>query len=256
MENNENFVAEATENVEQTTEQTQPEVKTYTQEEVDAIVGKRIARKEARIRKEYDRKYGDLEGVLKAGMGKDDVGEITEDLREFYGNKKGIQLPQKPNYSAQDIEKLANADAAEIIRGGFEEAVEEADRLKDIGYENMTAREKAAFVTLTNYIKDTETARELAEIGVTEDVYNSKEFKDFHKKFAPNTPIKEVYDFYRKTQPQKEIRTMGSMKNTPVADSGVKEFYTVEEARRFTKADFDKNPALFAAIERSMQKWK
>ena len=55
MENNENFV-EQTENVEQTTEQTQPEVKTYTQEEVDAIVGKRLARQEARIRKENDRK--------------------------------------------------------------------------------------------------------------------------------------------------------------------------------------------------------
>ena len=73
MENNENFVAEqAAENVEQTTEQTP---KTYTQEEVDAIVGKRIARKEAKIRKEYDRKYGDLTEVLKAGTGKESVGK-------------------------------------------------------------------------------------------------------------------------------------------------------------------------------------
>ena len=55
MENTETFVTEVTENVEQTTEQTP---KMYSQEEVDAIVGKRLARKEARIRKEYDRKYG------------------------------------------------------------------------------------------------------------------------------------------------------------------------------------------------------
>jgi len=79
MENNENFVAEeVTENVEQPTEEVAEQPKMFTQDEVNEIVGKRVARKEARIRKEYDRKYGDLEGVLKAGMGKDDVGEITE----------------------------------------------------------------------------------------------------------------------------------------------------------------------------------
>ena len=63
MENNENFAIEA-ENVETTTEETP---KTYTQEEVDAIVGKRVARTEAKLRKENDRKYGQLVEVLKAG---------------------------------------------------------------------------------------------------------------------------------------------------------------------------------------------
>ena len=29
-----------------------------------------------------------------------------------------------------------------------------------------------------------------------------------------------------------------------------------EEASKFTKEDFDKNPALFKAVEKSMQKWK
>ena len=148
---NENFVAETTENVEQTTEQTP---KTYTQEEVDAIVGKRIARKEARIRKEYDRKYGDLEGVLKAGMGKEDVGEITEDLRVFYGSKKGIKLPEKLNYSAQDIEVLAKAEAQDLIKAGFEDVTDELNRLSDIGVQNMSAREKALFRELAEYHKE------------------------------------------------------------------------------------------------------
>ena len=193
--------------------------------------------------------------MLKVGTGKESIGEITDTFRDFY-TKKGIQIAQKPNYTEQDIKVLANAEATEIIRAGFDEVVEEADRLKDIGVENMTARDKAVFVTLTNYIKDTETSRELSKIGVTEDVYDSAEFKSFASKFNSNTPIKDVYDIYRKTQPQKEIKTMGSMKNSDSADSGVKEFYTVEEARRFTKADYDKNPALFAAVERSMAKWK
>jgi hypothetical protein len=33
---------------------------------------------------------------------------------------------------------------------------------------------------------------------------------------------------------------MGSMKNTDSGDSGVKDFYTPEEARKFTKKDFDR----------------
>jgi hypothetical protein len=48
---------------------------------------------------------------------------------------------------------------------------------------------------------------------------------------------------------------MGSIKNTTV-DEGVKDYYSFEEAKRFTKADFDKNPKLFAAVEKSMAKWK
>lgn len=251
MENNENFV-EQTENVEQTTEQTP---KTYTQEEVDAIVGKRIARKEARIRKEYDRKYGDLEEVLKAGTGKQNVEEMTNTFRGFY-EKKGIKMPRKPDYSAQDIEVLARAEADDIIRGGYDEVVEEVERLTGVGYENMTAREKAVFKTLAEHRQNAERGRALSGIGVTEDVYNSAEFKNFASMFNPNIPITDVYDIYRKQQPHKEYKSMGSMKNNPAADSGVKDFYTVEEARKFTKADFDKNPALFEAVQKSMHKWK
>ena len=253
MENNENFV-EQTENVEQTTEQTQQEVKTYTQDEVDAIVGKRLARQEARIRKENDRKYGGLVEVLKAGTGKDNVEEITDTFSQFY-EKKGIQIRKKPDYTDDDIRVLAQSDADEFIRSGYEDVVEEVDRLTGIGFDNMTAREKATFKVLAEHRQKTERGKELTQMGVTEDVYNSKEFTDFAKKFSSATPITEVFDIYRKTQPKKEIKTMGSMKNTDSGDNGVKDFYTVEEARRFTKADFDKNPALYKAVEKSMQKW-
>ena len=251
---NENFVADqAAENVEQTTEQTP--IKTYTQEEVDAIVGKRIARKEAKIRKEYDRKYGDLTEVLRVGTGKESVEEMTDTFRGFY-EKKGITIPLKPNYSEQDIAVLAQADADDIIRGGYEEVVEEVDRLTKVGYENMTAREKAVFKSLAEYRQKEERGHELGKLGVTEDVYNSKEFTEFAKQFNSKTPITDIYNIYSKMQPKKEIQTMGSMKNHNTADSGVKEFYTVEEARKFTKADYDKNPALFAAVQKSMTKWR
>lgn len=254
MENNENFV-EQTENVEQTTEETVVEpAKTFTQDDMNAAVGKAKARERAKIEKQYQRDYGELIEVLEAGTGKKGVGELRDTFKNFYA-QKGVKIDKKPDYSAKDIKVLAEAEANEIIRGGIEDVVEEADRLNDIGAENMTDREKAVFVALTNHIKATEASRELGKIGVTEDVYNSAEFKDFAKMFNPNVPITKVYDQYRKTQPKKEIKTMGSMKNTDSGDNGVKDFYTLEEARRFTKADFDKNPALYKAVEKSMQKW-
>ena len=255
MENNENFVAEqVAENVEQTTEQT----KTYTEAEfnakLDEVLSKKIARKEAKIRKEYDRKYGDLEEVLKTGTGKDSVEEMTETFRQFY-QKKGIQFQPKPTYTDKDIQTLAKAEAEEIIRSGYEEVVEEVDRLTEIGFENMTAREKAVFKTLAEHRQSAEQSKELTKMGVTEDVYNSKEFKDFASKFSATTPITEVFDIYRKTQPKKEIKPMGSMKNAQTEDNGVKDFYTFEEAKKFSKADFDKNPALYEAVKKSMTKW-
>ena len=253
MENTENLVTEqVAENVEHTTEQTP---KTYTQEEVDAIVGRRVARTEAKIRKENDRKYGGLMEVLKAGTGKESVEEVTDTFQKFYSSK-GVPMPQKPNYSARDIEVLARAEADEIIRGGFEDVVEETDRLAGIGVANMSDREKAVFKVLAEHRQNAERGRELGKLGVTEDVYSSKEFQDFAGKFNPDTPITDIYDIYAKTQPKKEVKSMGSMKNNSSADSGIKDFYTPEEARRFTKKDFDNNPALFEAVEKSMLKWK
>ena len=257
MNENENLVTEqVSENVEQTTEETP---KMYTEDEMNArvneIVGKRIARKEAKIRKEYDRKYGNLESVLRAGTGKESVDEMTDTFRQFYEGK-GIHVPTQPAYNDADTAILARAEADDIIRGGYDEVVEEVDRLANLGVENMTPREKAVFKALAEHRHKAETAKSLAEIGVTEDVTESEEFKSFAAKFNPATPVREVYDLYRKTQPAKEHKTMGSMKGGAPAEDGVKDFYSADEARKFTRADFDRNPKLFEAVRNSMTKWK
>ena len=253
MSENEILVTEqVAEKVEQTTEETP--AKTYTQDEVDAIVGRAKARAKAKVEKDYQRKYGGLEDVLRAGTGKESVEEMTDTFAEFYRGK-GVQIPEKPKYSQKDIEILAREEANEIISAGYEDVVEEVERLTAVGAANMSAREKALFKVLAEHRQSAERGRELNKIGVTEDVYNSQEFKDFAGKFNPNTPITDVYNIYRQTQPKKEIKTMGSMKNSNTGDKGVKDFYTLEEARKFTKKDFDENPALFAAVEKSMQKW-
>ncbi len=252
---NENLVAdEVTENVEQTTEETQQNVKTYTQEEVDAIVGKRLARQETKIRKDYDRKYGRLEEVLKAGTGKDSVDDMTDTFEKFY-ESKGIKINKKPDYSEKDIGSLARVDADEIIRAGYEDVVDEVERLAEIGVENMTAREKATYKILAEHRTNAERSNELAKIGVPADEYDSPEFKAFATKFNSDTPITEIYDIYSKTKPKKEIKTAGSMKNSNSIDNGVKEYYSPEEAKKFTQAEINNNPALVEAIERSMRKW-
>lgn len=269
MDNNEILATDVAENVEPTTEEMgeqveqieTPEPKTYTQEELDRIVGERLAREkvkntrnEAKIRKEYENKYGPLENVLKAGTGKDNVEEVTSELTKFYEGR-GIKIPTPPTYNARDIEVLAKAEAEDIIASGLEEVVEEVDRLAGIGVDKMNPREKALFRELAEYRKDAEASKELSKIGVTEDVYASKEFKEFASQFNSNTPVTKIYEIYNKMQPKKEVRTMGSMTSTTPPDTGVKEFYTREEALKFTKADFDKNPALYKAVEQSMYKW-
>lgn len=254
----ENIAENVEETTEQTTEQVEQPEKLYTEEDfnkkLDEVLGKKIARNTAKIRKEYEKKYGELESVLKAGTGKEDVAEMTDTFKKFY-ESKGIQIPKEPTYSDRDIEVLAKAEANDIIKSGLDDVIEEVDRLADIGLNNMSAREKAVFKELAEYRKTAEQGKELSKLGVGEDVYNSKEFKDFASKFSSNTSITEIFEIYNKMQPKKEVRTAGSMKNATQTDTGVKDFYTRDEALQFTKKDFDRNPALFKAVEQSMLRW-
>lgn len=260
MNGNENIVVEQTEQpVVETTEEmpktfTQADVDRMVKEKLDEVLPGKIARREAKIRKDYDRRYGQLEEVLKAGTGKESVEEITDTFRQFY-TQKGVQFAQKPAYSDSDIKALAKADADDIINAGFEEVVEEVERLASMGVENMSARDKAVFKTLAEYRQNTERGRELAKIGVTADVYNSQEFQAFASKFNPNTPISDIFDIYRKSQPQKEFKTPGSMKSNVSTNNGIKEYYSPDEARKFSREDLRKNPKLMEAIEKSMYKW-
>lgn len=249
---NNDLVTEVTENAEgtiaeETVEQEKP-VKSYSDDEVNQIVGRKLARQEKKLRREYEEKYGELKEVITAGTGITDVGEMTNTFRQHYENK-GIQMPSKPSYTDKDVEVLASADAREIIGCGFEEVVEETDRLARKGVANMSPREKVLFSQLAEYRQNAEKGQELAKIGVTEDVYNSKEFRDFSAKFNPNTPVTEIYALYHKMQPQKPVQTMGSMRNE--VEPKVKDFYTPEEIERLTEEDLD-NEDIWNAVRGSM----
>lgn len=187
-------------------------------ERLDELIPQKIQRKEAKLRKEYDGMYGGLMDVLKAGTGKESVEEITDTFRQHYAGK-GVKVPERSPYSDDDIRVLARNDADGIIQGGYDEVKEELDRLSRVGSKNMSSREKAVFSALAQYRQNADRGRELSQIGVTEDVYGSEEFRTFADKFNASTPTREIYDLYAKTHnTQKEIKNPGSMKNDPAPD--------------------------------------
>ena len=240
---NENEVVEQTENP-----------KMYSQEELGGIVENRLSRERAKIGKAHDREvadYKELAEIVMAGTGAKSVSEAKDTLRGFYTDK-GVPMPQRSEFSDKDIEILARADAEEYIQSGYDDVAEEVARLAAKG-DAMTPREKARYQHLDDYRKKAELGRELAGIGVTEDVYNSKEFQEFAGQFNSNIPGKDIYDIYSKTI-KKPIKPMGSMKST-APETGVKDFYSYQEAKQFSRRDLDRNPALFRAVMDSMSKW-
>lgn len=253
MDNNENFVTEeVTENVETPTEQTP---KTFTEEEfnakLDDVLGKKLARREAKVRKEYERDYGELMDVLKTATGKESVKEITDLYREHYQNK-GVQFAEKPNYSEADVGILANADADEFINAGYEDVVEEVDRLAAIGIAQMNPRERATFERLANYRQEVEQGKALSEIGVEEAEYSSPEFKNFAKQFNATVPITDVYKLYEKAVKASNVEAIGSMKNG--GHSEEKTYYSPEDVDKLSPKDYD-NPVIFQRVRESMKRW-
>ena len=232
--------------------------KTYTEEEfnqrLDEVIGRKLARREAKVRREYDRKYGEIENVLKAGTGKDNLDDIAEEFRRFY-EQKGTKIPesQSPRLSDRDLEILARADAEDIIRSGYDEVVEEVDRLAKIGADHMTQREKTVFRTLAEHRKESERDKELSRIGIDEKVYGSKDFRDFSAKFISDVPVSEIYKLYAKTTKQENAEPIGSMKNGSHDD--VKTYYSPEDVDKLTEKDLD-NPVIFQRVRESMKSWK
>lgn len=262
MEEKENLVTEeVAENTEETVEETEevvvPELK-YSEEDfnnkLDEVLPKKLARREAKIRKEYEKKYGQLENVLKAGLNVDNIEEATEQLTNFY-TQRGTEIPTyHSEYSDRDLEILAQGDYEDIVNGStYHEIEEEANRLADIGLDNMTAREKLTFNKLGKYLTEEKSKKELAAIGVDDSILNDVEFKEFSSKLNPNLNIKEKYDMYKKYKPMPKVEPIGSMKTVPKEE--LKEYYTPDEVRNLSSKDLD-DPRVMAAVEKSMAMWE
>jgi len=252
MENNENLVTEVTENVAQPTEEAAAEQpKMFSQDDVNDIVGKSKARTRAKVEREYDQKYGALVDLVKAGTGAQSIEEATERLTQYY-QSKGMKMPDKPQLSARENEVLARAEADEIIRSGFEEVVDEVDRLAKVGVANMTPREKLVFKALAEHRQSAERTRELSSIGVPESVYNSPEFKAFAGQFKETASMADVYKLYEKATKTSNVEAIGSMKNGSHGEE--KTYYSPEDVDKLKPEDLD-NPVIFQRVRESMKKW-
>jgi exonuclease VII large subunit len=264
MENNEELVNE-TENVELTTEEIEDvetpeeEPKEELQEPVEEMipkskaeemVKKRLLRQENKLRKEYAKKYGRLETVVNAGLGTESTEEAVNKLTEFY-ESKGINIPNEPRYSDRDLEVLASAEADEIISSGYDDIVEEVDRLAQLDVNSMSQREKLVFTKLANARKSIEEEKELASIGVSKEDLESEEFKEFIKDLNPSLTLKRKYELYQKNKPKEEIKQIGSLQSGKSKD--VKEYYSDKEISNMTLDDLD-NDEVWEAVRKSMTK--
>lgn len=217
----------------------------YTDEEFNARVNeaadRRYSRKLRKLAKEQAL-YKDTENVLKAGLGVNNLSEANESLRKYY-EEEGIKMPSKvePEMSDREIQALADADAEDFIDDGEEAMTNEANRLAEIGYENLSKREKLVFKKLADTLTNSKNKKELLSIGATEDVIDSDSFKEFAKKFNPKTPVSEIYELYSSIHETKEepVSNPGSMKNNELVDE--REYFTDEEIDKMTDDELEKN---------------
>lgn len=263
MEDNELIVTEeVTENTEEQPVEEVVEEKMYSEKELhqrmDELIPRKLKRREERIQKEYEKKYGKLESILKLGLEVNSIEEATEKLEGIY-SQQGINIPKeiKSNLSERQERILAEADAQELIEtSSINELKDEINGLVRKGYENMSSSEKIIFTKLNSYVKEKEDREELEKMGVNVDELNSnQEFKDFTSHLNSEMSMKDKYEFYKKNRPEPVVEQIGSMKGEKSNKDEIKDFYTAEEARSFSKADLDKNPKLYEAILKSMSKW-
>lgn len=217
------------------------------QSEFNDLVKNRLDRQKNKIERDYTEKYGRLETIVNTGLGTNSVEEAANKLTEFY-EKKGVKIPETPKYSPKDIEVLANTEADDIIASGYDEIVNEVERLAEIGVDKMTQRDRVIFKKLANERKRLEDEKSLASIGVSKKEVETKEFQEFASKLNPNLPLKDKYEMYLQLKPKPKIEKMGSMKT---GKTGVKEFYTADEISRLTEEDLD-DPKVWEAVRRSM----
>lgn len=227
-------------------------VRTFTQDEVNEMMDKRIKRERRKLDREYQEelsKYKELAYLTKEGLDTDDLDEALDKTREFY-DKKGIKY--SPEANTRDEEILANAYAQEILDDcdSVEDIEDAINNLSKKGAK-MTNKDALVIKGLDNEVKTRKRLAELSALGVSDEVYNSKEFKDFESKFAKETPISDIYEIYNTTQKaEKHIQNPGSMKSVPSTEK--KTFISEREYDKMTDKEIEENMDL---IRESMAKW-
>ena len=246
---NEEPVEETTETI---VEETTPSEPTYTesqmQERINSAVEKRIARERKKLDREYKEslsKYQELAYLTQQGLKAESLDDTLEKSREFYG-KQGITYV--PNNDDDEI--IGKAYANEIISeaDSLNELEDTAKRLSS--KTSLSNREKIILDNLTGEIETRKKIAKLESIGVTEEEYNSSEFKQFASQFNKDTPIENVYEIYKKSTDVKPVSNPGSMKSIPGKEK--LDFISEAEFDKMTEKEIEENLDL---IHKSMEKW-
>lgn len=244
------------------------EEKLYTKAEMDAEV-ERIAKlretraykkSEMKAQKEIE-KYKDVFDMLKVGMGKDNIDDVSNSLKDFY-REQGIDIPDKQNTLTEKQETiLAREYAKEIIELGEDEINEVASSIYNKPLNQRTTYEKVLFNELGEYMMNKKAEDDLKSKGINTEVLQEAEFKEFASKFSQSIAISEIYDMYSKLRSNKEVEkkippaSTGSVRNTAKTTDKYREDYTPEEVSNLSSKDLD-DPKLMRAVEKSMEKWK
>lgn len=245
----------ANENVEtQTTEQNEVvnDKNSFTDEQ-KAQMTKIIQDRVNRAKKAEERKYSELVNVLSAGLGTNNLEELTKKAKTFY-QEQGVEIPSKPSYNEDEERILANAEASNIINLGYDEIVNETDEMMNRGFADLSPREKLVYKTLAEKRKEIENVKALESIGVKRETIESDDFKNFTQKFNSDTSLTDIYEMYSKLQPKEDVQPIGSMKSSSTKDDEIKEYYSPEEFDKLTKEQLD-NPKIWEAVMKSRLKW-
>lgn len=230
-----------------------------TQDELNRMIEERVKREkntsrrnESNLRQEYENKIANIENIIKAGFGTNNLDEGLDRISELC-KQKGIKIPDMINSNSQsDLEVLANHSASEIIADGYDAVDSELKRLAGKGVDKMTTREKLIFSKLNDQKKQMDNERELEAIGVKREILDSKEFKDFADKFTGSKfSMKEVYEMYaQNNKPKPKAKPIGSMINNNPKQP--KDFISEAEYDKMSKKEIQDN---MSVIRKSMLQW-
>lgn len=235
----------------------QENTKTYSQEEVDAMVkeiheknqkawNKRWGQEKSKMEESFA-KYKEVTDVVMKGTGANSVDDLLTNAYTQYG----VERP-KSTRNTKDEERLGKLDAQDILELEDEYILEETKRLASI---ERTPREEAKFLELGMYLKNKEKQekrnQEIKENGFNADIVNSNEFKEFSEKFNEKTSLKDIYDIYSKTHTTTKQKpfSAGSAKGKFVKEES--EFFTVDEFNALTEEDL-KDDKVYEKAMRTM----
>lgn len=234
-------VEETTEEKVEESSEEQPEGKFYTDEEfnqkVNEIADRRVARKMRKLERELD-KYKDTENVLKSQLGGETIDEVNEKLRNLYTNE-GVELPER--YISEDkeyIEYQADKDSKDIISEGYNVMREEANKLANIGYENLSTKDKMVFTKLVDAINYEDDKKALRSLNIDTSILEDKDFIEYKNQFNSGVPITKIYEMFNGVQKEKEINTPGDLTNNSELE---KDFFTEEEIEKMTEEELEAN---------------